>query len=220
MSTNISDVIVSARTLVGDGPTDNLARMENLNNADLGNVINGTNTVFQLKNFPIVPGGEVSFYVDGVALSTGVSVDEATGVVVFTAAPTISAFATYYYFLMPDSTWEECILWALQRANLSTGSPYTDIQNVAEGLLSSIKTYAASAWSNRIAGQTGLWYNQRLQERVEDRENISSKYAKQAEMLSKDGDNQLDNYYKGAGTQFRPAVQIVLHTPKQYTPDR
>lgn len=218
----LSDFLLAAREAVGDGPTDNLARLESLNNPDEAGtgiaIINGTNTVFVTENFPIV--SVYSMMVDGNTITTGFTVDENTGTVTFSVAPNTSAYISYYYYLMTDQAWTDFTNDGLSRMNVGTGDPDVDLPNLAQGLISALTSYACGLWARRIAGQSGLWYNQRLQERQEDRDSISKKYLAMSENMLKDGDIARDDYYKGAGMQFAPAFAIVQHTPRQYTPQR
>ena len=208
---------MSARTLFGDGPTDNLARKESLNDPDMGGVVDGINTVFPVLNYPITTIGTV--WNDGV-VTTAYTADEITGEITFTVAPTTSAAITYYYELMSDDSWTEFVTAALERLGLSTGIPSVDIPNVPEGLLAALKTYSGAAWAQRISSQSGLWYNQKFQERQEDRDTISRKFLTLAQSLWKDGDNQRTSFYQGNGAQYKPGFKIVQFTPKQYTPCR
>jgi hypothetical protein len=222
MATTLAAAITSARVLCGDSTTDNLSRNENLDNSDIGNLINGSNKTFQVVNYPIVPGGEVSVIADGtlLALTTGYTVNEPTGQFSLVAAPSSTLYVTYYYYLMPDSVWTEFVTWAVQRLNLSTGNLSTDVGNVPEGLLSALKLYSVAAWARRIAAQTGLWYDQKLQERNESRDDISKKFLTLGVQWEKDGDNARDSYYNGAGTQLKPSFRVNQMTPRGYTPYR
>lgn len=207
---------------VGDGPTDNLSRLESLNNPDEAGtgiaIINGSNTVFVTENFPIV--SVELMMVDGTVITTGYTVDDTTGTVVFVTAPNTAAYISYYYYLMTDEAWTDFTNDGLSRMNVGTGDPDTDVQNLPQGLVSALTSYACGLWARRIAGQSGLWYNQRLQERQEDRDSISKKYLAMSEAMMKDGDIARDDYYKGSGKQYAPSFAIVMHTPRQYTPER
>lgn len=217
----LSDVILSARLSVGDGPTDNLARNESLDNNDIGNTIDGLNSVFGVVNYPIVPLGVQTVLVDGLPLaSSGYVVNEPIGELTITIPPTTSAFATYYYYLMPDATWTEFIASGLERLNLSTGVVNLgfDLLAIASGLLPALKAYACANWCMRLASQTGLWYNQKLQERVEDRENISRKFMQLAQEFNKQGDAIRDSFYKGSGSELRPSFRIRQMSPRPITP--
>lgn len=224
MSTTLANFLIQARQNVGDGPTDNLARLESLNQPDSGGIINGTNVNFVFKNFPVVDpavGGLTTVYVDGVLIpSSGYTLNEATGEIVFNVAPTESAIVSYYYYLMTDTAWTNFTQDALRRINISTGVPATDILGVPDPLIAALSSYAGGAWARRIAGQSGLWYNQRLQERQEDRDSISKKFMQMSEALFKDGDIARDDFYKGDGAQFKPAMTIINHTPRNVTPSR
>lgn len=217
--TTLPSLIVSGRRLVGDAADSNLQRNESLNNPDIGNIINGTNTVFTFVNFPAV--SIVQALVDGAVVAAQYyEVDFTNGIITFDVAPVSTAYLTYYFYLMNDNDWTEFVTWALQAVGASTGNPLTDVPSVQEVLLPAVKMYAASLWASRIANQTGLWYNQKLQEREEDREQISAKYTKMAENYSKEADSQRDEAYKGQGKQFQPAFAINQKTPRLYTPYR
>lgn len=223
MSMDLPTFLEDARTFVGDGPTDNLARLESLNNPDLAgsgiNIINGTNVLFYVENYPIA--SVVLVLVDGSPISpSGYTLDETTGLFTFNVAPANTANVTYYYYLMDDTSWTNFVQDGLSRMKLSTNDPASDIENVDPGLISALTSYAAGSWARRIAGQSGLWYNKRLQERQEDRNDISNKFMKQSEAYLKDGDIARDDFYKGAGQQYKPAMAIVQHTPRPYTPMR
>lgn len=217
----LSDFILLARSFAGDGPTDNLARLESLNNPDIAGsgigIINGTNVYFVTANFPIA--SIIIVLQDGVPTDNYTN-NPNTGFLKFETAPAESAYTSYYYYLMTDAAWTNFTQDALSRIDITTNTPATDIQNVPSGLTSALTSYACGSWARRIAGQSGLWYNQRLQERQEERDSISKKYLTMSEAFLKDGDIARDDYYKGAGQQFRPAYAIVQHTPRQYTPQR
>lgn len=217
---NITDFITQAREFVGDGYTDNLARLESLNNPDLGGIIDGNNKNFVTENFPVQ--AVVSVQVDGATVTSpsGYTLNPDTGQITFVVAPTQSAIITYYYLLMPDDSWEQFVQDGIRRLNLSTGDLADDIQNVPEGLLAALNSYTCGSWARRIAGQSGLWYNQRLQERNEDRDSISKKFSTMSQDLLKDGDIARDDYYKGAGKQYKPGFTVIMHPPRQYTPSR
>lgn len=216
----LSDVILSARLSVGDGPTDNLARNESLDNNDIGNRIDGLNMVFAVVNYPIVPLGVQTVLVDGlpIALTSGYTVSEAIGELTIIIPPTTTAFVTYYYYLMPDATWTEFISSGLGRLNLSTGLLAFDLLALPNGLLPALKDYACANWCMRLASQTGLWYNQKLQERAEDRENISRKFMQLAQEFNKQGDAIRDSFYKGSGSELRPSFRIRQMSPRPITP--
>lgn len=219
MPTTLPALIVSARSLVGDSATANYLPAENMNNPDVGNTVNAVNVNFNLVNFPI--SAVVSVNADNNLLATtAYSVTANTGAMILACAPGESLRSAYYFNFFSDADWIEFITWGLERMNMSTNVPSVDVPNVQDGLLSALKTYACAAFANRMSLQTGTWYNQRLQEQIEDRDAISKKYADMAKELTKDGDNQLDNLYKGAGQQFKPAFQILSRPPRPYTPAR
>lgn len=228
MST-LASAILSARQLVGDAPTSNLVRGEDLNNTDIGNVFDGVTTIFSLTNFPVAPaasgGGVAMVIADGIVLSPTATppdyvVNEPLGQLTLAVPPSTSLHATYYFYLMDDSAWTEFITNGIERINASTGVPATDIVTVPEGLLVAVKQYAAANWAQRLAGQTGLWYNQRLQERDEQRENISRKFMQLAKQFFDNGDKARDDFYKGSGSQNKAAFTIIRMMPRDWTPRR
>lgn len=213
---SLSAVTLNARRLVGDGPTDNLVRHENLNNSDIGNVLDGATTMFAVVNFPIAPGGIQNVYVDGVQLnpSTDFTTYENTGQLTFSAAPAQSAYATYYYYLIDDSGWAAFIIQGLRKLG------YPDVSQMPESLIAALVQYAASAWAQRIASQTGLWYNQKLQIRDEQRDSVSSKYSKMSKEYALQGDALRDAYYSGQGRQLKASFRILQMQPRGWTPTR
>ena len=221
MSTTLTAVIISARLLAGDGPTDNLVRNENADNADIGNTINGVNKLFNCQNFPLVPapGGIQTVVQDG-AITTAFTENDPTGQVTTTTAPVSTLYFTYFFYLFPDATWTEFVTGALEVLNVSTGIPATDITLVPEGLLPAVKSYSVARFCMRVATQTGLWYNQKLQEREEDRESVSKKFLQMGQEWNKQGNAQRDGFYMGAGTQLQPAMSIVEFVPRDWTPRR
>ena len=215
----LADVILSARLAVGDGPTDNLARNESLDNNDIGNFIDGTSTLFSVVNFPIVPGGMQTVQKDGVTLVPATyTVLEPIGEIQFSVAPIGKATVTYYYYLMNDATWTTFISIAISKLNRSTGVIAFDLTSLQQGLQPALQAYACGLWAMRISSQTGLWYNQKLQERAEDRENISRKFMVLAQEFNKQGDSARDEFYGGAGTQHKPSFRIIEMSPRPYTP--
>ena len=217
--TTLPTFINSARALVGDGPTDNFARLENMNNTHNGNNINGAQTIFNLQNWPVAPGGVFQVIADGQVV-TPKSVDEIHGQVSLTVAPTLTLQASYYYFFFTDATWTEFIINALQVVGISTNNPAIDVQNIPEGLLAATKLYAAYHFAMRVSSQTGAWYNQKLQERDEMRDPISGKWLKIAAAYKKDADSFRTDFYTGAGRQLKANFAILEHPPRNYTPER
>jgi hypothetical protein len=220
----LADVILSARLSVGDGPTDNLARNESLDNNDIGNDINGTNQVFAVVNYPIVPGGTQSVIADGTVLATpaGYTVNEPIGELTIVDPPAATLYVTYYYYLLPDSTWQEFVVSGLSKLNLSTGAANveTDLTTFPQGLIPALKAYACAGFCMRLSTQTGLWYNQRLQERDEQRDSIARKFMTLAQEFMKQGDAERNSYYSGAGTQLVPSFRIREMSPRPITPRR
>lgn len=211
--------MISARALVGDGPADNYARLENMNNPDIGNNVNSTQKIFNLQNSPVPPEGVYQIISDG-AIVQPTSVDELHGQVVLGIAPTQTLQCSYYYYYFSDATWTEFITNALQNVGLSVNGPANDITVVPEGLLVSTKLYAAYYFAMRVSAQTGTWYNQKLQERDEMRDSISGKWLKIAAQYKKDADMMRTDYYSGNGTAARPNFMILEHEPTNYTPSR
>ncbi|MGH7745411.1 MAG: hypothetical protein ACREQ5_11555 [Candidatus Dormibacteria bacterium] len=198
---------------------DNFARAENLLAPDA--LINGTNTTFFVQNIPVAPGGFQRVVVDNALVTpAGYVPTEVVGQITFTVAPTTSVFASYYYYLFADATWTEFIAGGLQLLNLSTGNPIIDVPLVPEGLLAVLKTYASAFFCYRIAKQTALWYNQRLQERVEDRDDVSKKWQALGDKSLAAANLLRDEFYHGAGTEHAPAFAIVEHQPRVWTPYR
>lgn len=219
MATTLAALLTSCRLLSGDGTMDNFARAENLLAPDAP--INGTNLTFFVQNIPMVPNGFQRVVVDNSLIgSGGYTPAEAVGQITFNVAPTTSVFASYYYYLFPDATWTEFIIAGLEVLNLSTGIPATDIPLMPEGLLAALKTYAGAFFCYRVSKQTALWYNQRLQERVEDRDDISKKWQALGDKSLASADKMRDEYYSGAGTEHAPAFAIVEHQPTMWTPLR
>jgi hypothetical protein len=220
MSTTLAALITSCRTIAADGPSDNFMRAENVNDAEFGFPIDGFNKTFVVKNFPIVPGGVQKVVVDNAVVPTAYVATETIGQITLTTAPTTSCYISYYFYLFPDSVWIEFIVAALQLTNFSTGVPLTDASTLSENFIPIIKAYANAYFCRRVAAQTGLWYNQRLQERVEDRDSISKKWQTQAESWQKLGDQQLVQAYTGSGSDNAPSFRIGGFQPQPYTPTR
>lgn len=217
MATTLAGLITSCRTFSGDGALDNLKRFENLNNAELGNVINGSNTAFYVSLAPVTPGGFQRIVVDN-SPTTAYTPNEPLGEIVLATPPTTSVYATYYYYLFPDNVWTEIVTAAVQRVNLSTGNLTNDVGLIPEGMLAAVKVFANAFFCTKVASQTGLWYNKRLQERVDDQDNVSAKYSKMAEQNFKRGDAMLSQYYTDRNQVA--AFNIVEHQPKPFTPSR
>jgi hypothetical protein len=217
--TTLPALILSCRTLAGDGSTDNFVRGENCNNPENGNALDGLNMTFSVANFPVVPGGFQVIRVDNTVV-TPTSVTEALGIFTVPTAPQASVYATYYYYLFPDTVWTEFVVAGLEQCNISTGTPILDTTTVPEGLLVVVKQYISYYFCQRMSMQTGLWYNQRLQERTEDRDNISRKWLALSQATLKAADAMLASYYAGSGTQDAPAFQIGGWQPRPWSPYR
>lgn len=215
MATTLAALITSCRILSGDGPSDNFARSENLLNNDTP--INGTNKVFYLQNNPVPT---VTRLIVDNQLTTGYTLDTPTGTLTLTVAPTTSAFCSYQYYLFSDAVWTEFINTGLEALNLSSGVPDTDLATFPLGLLQALKSYVSAYFCFRIAKQTGLWYNQRLQERVEDRDSISKKWQALGDKQFDHAMKMRDDFYSGSGADRKPSFRIVQNTPLPWTPTR
>jgi hypothetical protein len=190
-----------------------------MDNPDIGNKIDGVNGVFSLVNYPLPTGG-VQLVVEDGTITTAFVVNEATGQITMTTPPVATLYATYYYYLMGDDAWDEFVLNGMEILNRSTGDPTIDVPMLEEGLIPALKSFAVSRFCMRVATQTGLWYNQRLQERVEDRDSVSKKFLALGAEWLKQGSSLRDGFYLGSGTEIRPAFTIVEHIARQYTPNR
>lgn len=219
MATTLAALLTSCRILSGDGTLDNYMRSENCLQND--SPVDGVNKTFFVNSTPIAPGGTISVRVDNSLLApSAYTVTEPVGQIVMSVAPTTSVYVSYYYYLFPDAVWTEFAAAALEALNLSSGVPATDVPLVPEGLLSALKTYTSTFFCWRVAKQTGLWYNQRLQERVEDRDSISKKWQLLGDSQMKMAIEMRDQYYSGAGANFKPSMRIVEHQPLPWTPSR
>lgn len=219
--TTLPLLIASCRTIASDGALDNFMRAENLNDSEFGFPIDGVNTSFVVKNFPIVPGGIVNVIADNSLLTIAqYTPNEAIGQLNLLVAPMTSLYVSYYFYLFPDSVWLEFVTAALQVCNFSSGYPDVDVPGIGENFLPAVKCYINAYFCGRMAQQTGLWYNQRLQERVEDRDSISGKWLKIAESQTKQAAFLLNQAYLGSGSEFAPAFRVGGFTPRPYTPRR
>lgn len=218
MGTTLAALITSCRALAGDGLSDNFKRTENVNDTEYGYAIDGANRTFVVKNLPVVPGGFFRVVVDN-AVTVAFVPTEAQGQLVFTAAPTASCFVSYYYYLFSDTIWTEFISLALEALNFEDqAGDTTDATLVPYGLLMALKLYAVSFFCRRVAMQTGIWYNQKLQERVDDRDNISAKFVKLAESNMKAAQAAVLSFYSGSGTDTAPAFRVGGYQPRPWTP--
>jgi len=206
---------------------DNYARSENCLNND--SPIDGTNTVFYVEKAPIAVGGLIQLRIDNALIADPytdarvTSIDEATGQFVLATAPTTSVFANYYYYLFPDATWEEFITAALEELNFydaTTQSLDQAVSAIPDQFLGAVKALTRSWYASRVASQTGLWYNQRLQERVEDRDSISKKWADLSDRLRKSALLMRDDAYRGSGSKESPQFAIQQMIPRPWTPRR
>ncbi len=221
MATTLAALITSCRTIAADGPSDNFARAENVNDAEFGFPIDGVNTTFVVKNLPITPSGTVKVVADNMLLQpTAYIPNESIGEITLAVAPITSCYVSYFFFLFPDSVWTEFVAAAMQVCNFSTGDPTDDVPLVNERFLPPIKAYTHAYFCNRVAAQTGLWYNQRLQERVEDRDNISSKWLRLGQAAEKRADILLAAAYEGSGSEVAPAFRIGGFQPQPWAPYR
>jgi hypothetical protein len=225
----LATLLTSARALSGDGPSDNYARSENLSNND--GACDGANLIFYVQNAPIAPGGLIQLVVDNTLISNPyssgaiASVVEATGQIVFTAghAPTTSLFANYYYYLFPDATWTEFVVAALEQLNFTdTAIESTDqaVQQIPDRFFGALKMLVRYWFAARVAQQTGLWYNQRLQERVDDRDSVSKKWLTIADAAMKNGLLARDDAYRGSGSKESPSMRIRQFQDRPWTPYR
>ncbi len=227
--TTLAQLLASARILSGDGPSDNFARSENCSNND--GKADGTNLVFYVQNAPIAPLGVVQLMVDNTRIATPyssasiASINEATGTIIFNTghAPTTSVFSNYYYYLFPDSVWNEFVLAAMEMVNFvnsSSNSLDQDVQKVPDAFFGALKMLIKYWFDMRIAEQTGTWYNQRLQERVDDRDSISRKYTELASASLKSGLIALEAAYQGSGSNAAPSFRIKQFQARPWSPER
>lgn len=219
MATTLAALIVSCRTLAGDGGSDNFKRAENVNDTEYGYPVDGTNKTFVVKNLPVVPGGFFRVVVDN-TVTVAFTPTEAQGQVVFTgASPLTSVMISYFYYLFSDAIWTEFIALGLEALNFEDQSGDTiDVTLVPPGLLNALKLYAVSYFCRRVSMQTGLWFNQKLQERIDDRDNISTKFMKLAESNEKSAAAAALSFYSGAGTQFLPSFRVGGFQSRPWTP--
>jgi hypothetical protein len=229
MPYTLATLISSCRILSGDGSSDNFSRSENLNNND--GAANGSNLIFYVQNQPIAPSGLVQLVVDNQLISSPysdariASIDEALGQIIFAAghAPTTSVYANYYYYLFPDKVWQEFITAALEQLNFfNSGSQTLDValSTVPDAFYAVVKLFVQYWFCMRVAQQTGLWYNQRLQERVDDRDNISKKWLQNAESVMKQGLAARTDAYQGSGSAAGPSFRIRQFQTKPWSPRR
>jgi hypothetical protein len=206
---------------------DSFARSENCLNND--SPINDTNTQFYVQNAPIAPGGLIQLTVDNQLISSPytdarvTSITEQTGQFVLATAPTTSVFANYYYYLFPDATWQEFVSAALEELNFYNATTQTlddAVSAIPDVFLGAVKGLTRAWFASRIATQTGLWYNQRLQERIEDRDSISKKYADMSDRLRKSALLMRDDAYRGSGSKESPQMAITQMIPRVWTPRR
>jgi hypothetical protein len=220
VSTTLAALITSCRILSGDGYSDNIDRNENLNNPDLGGSVNSVNKVFFSSKTPIVTGGFVAVIADNVVLNLSqYTPDEAAGMLTLVTAPVTSLFATYYYNLFSDAIWTELLTAAVQAINMSSGQGMTiDIPLLPEGILPAVKLFANGFFLQKIASQTGLWFNQKLNEREDNRDNVAKKYADMAAKTLATAQKRLEDYYQDR--ILVPAFGIVEHQARTWTPPR
>lgn len=224
----LADLIRSCRYLAGDSPTSNFARSENLSNND--GQANGTNLIFYVNNAPIAPGGVHQLLVDGVRIgspytSTAVAnIDELDGQIIFASgsAPAGSIFCNYYYYLFGDNDWISFIDTAMKNMNFrsTTLTLDQDVQNVPLQFIPAVEAYVRYWYAMRVSQQTGLWYNQKLQERQEDRDSISKKWQQIATDAFKNANLMRDDAYRGSGSKEQPAFAIAQNQPRPWTPYR
>jgi hypothetical protein len=224
---DLVDFLVSVRILSGDGPVDNFARSENCLNND--SPIDGTNTIFFVQNTPVAPGGFISFRVDNQLISNPytdsrvASLNEATGQITLTNPPVTSIFVNYYYYLFPDSVWTQFITSALQNLNFintSTQTVNAALEQLTDAFVPAIELLCKFYFAGRVAQQTGLWYNQRLQERVDDRDSVSRKWLAIADAAWKNAMLARDDAYRGSGSKEGPSFRIRQMQQFPWTPSR
>lgn len=196
-------------------------RAENVNSAEFGYAIDGSNRTFVVQNVPVVPAGFYRVVADN-AVTTAFTATEAQGQLVMNVAPTNSLYVSYYFYLFPDAVYNEFVAAGLESINYEDASlnDAGDIVNVPPGLLVALKYYVCAFFYQRVASQTGLWYNQRLQERQEDRDPISTKYAKLADSTLKKADAAREAFYKGSGSDAAPSFRVGGYQPRPWTPTR
>lgn len=194
-------------------------RAENLKSTDSGNTIDGVQTIFNVANFPVVTGKFMTIVADNKS-AIPAATNEPIGQFTLAVAPTSSLYASYYYYLFDDTTWTEFVNSAIEMLAIGTGNPTADIPLVPEGLLGVVKMYVGYFFCMRVAKQTGLWYNQRLQERVDDRDSISKKWASLADTQMKQAIIARNDFYQGSGKKNAPSMAIVQHQARTYVPER
>lgn len=163
-----ADLIQQIRIEVGDNitptiadlPPSHLARKE----PSLG-LINGTNTIFQVRHFPIIASG-ISAGVDltatdanGVVLAV-TSVQRNFGQFVLTVPPTAGKVeATYYSMFATDTEWLAFLNAGLRYCSQLAAATTATVVIVPDGLIAGITEYAKAKYYEKLTQQTAAFFD-------------------------------------------------------------
>lgn len=199
---SLANVVSDLRTFLHDGPLDRLVKQKMVVGA-----IDGVNTQFFTFEDRII-GSSLIVTVDFVPVSFTLD-DNITGEFHTTVPPAMNTTvrAQYFYQYFLDSELEEALEMTedqVLQGNDVTGTPV--------GLKLAVLHYAGSfgykkqamRWAERVSHKFLLEEEPLIAEALAR----SNMFAKIADTLLKNGEHFRDDFYKGAGRQFKPSFGV------------
>jgi hypothetical protein len=194
----------------------------------------GTNKVFQIPQSRII-GDSVIIYKNQVPLdpSQFTVTDELRGLLQFTAAPLITdeIAVTFSFAFMTDIELDGHLLCGAQECGLEayytqfsgipgTTAPATIPTDIPAGLLNAIEHLGGYHVSEALVMRYATKYDTEAGDQTFSPSTIADKYDKLAERLHKTGLNARDDFFKGRGRQYYPAIGSRGWPLPPYVPSR
>jgi len=208
----LADLLLNLRGLGNDTATSNAIRQE----VPLGKV-DTSNKYYRLQNWPVVAGSLYMTVGSTWRGQNGFTVDPATGIITFTAAPTagsnpFEADYTYYWFSDADHT------TFLNVAAKMLG--YTDPTGVEDGLVPALLHYALHEFWKRRSSQYANKYSSSGGTAGHSVEVVTGNFKKLAEEAFDTAGKLRDDFYKKQGRQLNPSSGVFGYAIDPYTPRR
>lgn len=231
----IANLITSLRTLAHDKLTDKAIFGEQLGGSDqLAFPVNGSNTVFRLKQIPLADAAGTAgaaLYVWVTIVGTGAVTrthngfaitDPLNGIITFTAAPNpgssnnAGVYVDYNYVWFTDTVYTE---WLNQAAN-DTYAGVTDATQIPEGLIEAMLQYALYYFYMNRATQYAERYESSGGDAGEQVQTVTQAFTALAKAAKASGDAKRKDYYQRQGQRDLPSSQDGNVTFDPITPIR
>jgi hypothetical protein len=211
----VADVIKDLRTELDDSDYSKQAT------DDVSKQITTTNKIFTLNHRPIVAATEV-VTVDGVilALTTGYTINNTTGVLTLVAVPSAIVTVSYFWYDFSDDQLDGFIFSGLNHVSLGTTrtNAETDFAAAPQGLQAVIEHYALYHAFAALASKTIRLHKAGAGQKNIDKDQVGKKYQEAATFWHEAADKEREDYYKRQGRRNAPAsaensVDYPTNTP-------